>query len=136
MATPVEDGKWAKSLFGCFDNINICLYGWCCAPCLYGSTNGLIEEGGCMMAALTMWCCGPCTICCCAPGRRKKIRAVGDLPEEPCGDCVVWICCPSCANCQEYNELFERNIEKQSDYDNAVTALKNKGVAPGDGPPA
>ena len=27
---------------------------------------------------------------------------------EPCGDCMVWVCCPACANCQESRELKVR----------------------------
>ena len=80
-------------------------FGHFCAPCTYGQTSEIVGEGSCFTQALMLICCTPCVQCCMAPARRGKIRgALGGLPEEPLGDCLAWVCCPNCANCQEARE--------------------------------
>merc|ERR1711990_999491 len=117
--------EWKASGFGCFSNIKNCMLGWCCPCVLYGQTNDILEEHTCMSAG-AVFCCLPwCTICCYAPGRRGKMRETLNLPESPCNDCLWWICCPHCANCQEANELKERNITDYKTWANTVEAKKN-----------
>merc|ERR1711965_717767 len=63
-----------------------CMYGWCCAPCVYGETHAIMGTGSCCMAAASVMLCSPCVVCCQAPGRRTGMRgALGNLPAEPCG---------------------------------------------------
>merc|ERR1711918_158272 len=62
--------------------------------------------------------CPGCTTCCSAPGRRTKIRNNFALPEEPCGDCIVWVCCGGLANCQERRELAMRQCNTETDFKN------------------
>merc|ERR1712188_222043 len=114
---------WQAGLFGCFDDIGVCCYGYCCGPCLYGDTNEILEKGSCMKAGALACCCGLCTVCCYAPGRRADLRGKLGLAEQPCGDCIVWVCCPSCANCQEWNELKKRSITNVDELTNSAQAV-------------
>ncbi|RDY09008.1 Protein PLANT CADMIUM RESISTANCE 12, partial [Mucuna pruriens] len=44
-------------------------------------------------------------------GFRSKLRGLYKLPEEPCTDCCVHLCCLFCAICQEYRELKNRGLD-------------------------
>ena len=85
-------------------------FGHFCAPCTYGQTSEIVGEGSCFTQALMVICCSPCVQCCMAPARRAKLRGAFELDEtqgmtSPMGDCLTWVCCPNCANCQEAREL-------------------------------
>ena len=104
-------------LFSCTNDIGGCLYGLLCPICVYGATDDIINGGGCVTPALMFYCCTPCVLCCVAPGRRKKLReSLGGLPEEPCNDCVAWVCCPNCANCEEARELAKRGVSNNNEF--------------------
>ncbi|GMH40500.1 hypothetical protein BSKO_08404 [Bryopsis sp. KO-2023] len=101
MAAP---NQWSTSLYGCFDDCGICLYGYCCLPCLYGDNVAKATGGG---------SCGPCCLYTCCPGfacifaggKRTEIRNKYNLPEEPCSDCCVHFWCSPCGVCQEARQL-------------------------------
>ena len=114
-------GAWQTGLFGCFDDIGVCCFGYCCAPCQYGATSEIMGVGSCCVQTMLVAFCPACVMCCIAPGRRSALRAgLGGLPEEPCGDCVAWVCCSACANCQEARELKMRRIEGPAEYKSAI----------------
>merc|ERR1711998_43059 len=121
-ATNETMGEWkAGSVFGCFNDISSCCYGYCCFPCAYGSVSDKVD-GSCVTACLLANFCTLCTVCCIAPGRRKTIRDKLALDEAPCSDCITWVCCPTCANCQEARELKLRNINSRTDFDSSGAA--------------
>merc|ERR1711966_329183 len=121
---------WQASGFGCFSNIGNCMMGWCCPCVLYGKTNDILEENTCLSASAFFCCLTWCTICCYAPGRRERMREVLNLPAAPCNDCIFWVCCPHCANCQEANELAARGITKHNEWASSVaTHEQQKGKA-------
>ena len=57
------------------------------------------------MNCLYAWCCPLCACVCSHPSVRGEIRNKLNLPEEPCGDCLVSCYCFACAICQEMNEI-------------------------------
>merc|ERR1711988_492174 len=126
MGQQTNMAPWMTSLFGCMEDITSCCMGSFC-PCLqYAEVNDIVEEGSYAKACLLMWCCQACTICCIAPGRRGTIRKAmpDELDEEPCGDCLVWVCCPSCASCQEFRELkLQRSLSSNAEF----MSVKNSG---------
>eukprot|EP01018_Ginkgo_biloba_P038956 Gb_02805 [translate_table: standard] len=40
-----------------------------------------------------------------------KLRSEFNLPEDPCGDCLVHCFCEPCALCQEYREFKNRGFD-------------------------
>lgn len=42
---------------------------------------------------------------------RSRMRGQYDLEEAPCEDCVLHLCCETCALCQEYRELKNRGFD-------------------------
>ncbi|CAF1201956.1 unnamed protein product [Rotaria sordida] len=79
---------WNSGLFNCFDDCGICLYGYCCAPCLFGENAEKID--GIHM------------------GKREALRNRYGL-EEDCNDCLATTFCAPCAICQEARELKYRS---------------------------
>merc|ERR1719247_1458340 len=73
------------TLFDCCSDPTLCLYGWCCGPCVYGETDDIMGEGSCMMGALKVIFCGSCTVCCIAPGRRERLRQHFSIEPECMG---------------------------------------------------
>merc|ERR1711934_742755 len=110
-------GEWKTGLFGCFDDVPGCCFGYCCFPCQYGMVTDIVTGQGMIVPCLIASCCPLCTQCCIAPGRRADIRKNLDgLPEAPFGDCLVWVCCPLCAGCQEARELKLRGVTDYTVY--------------------
>merc|ERR1711861_105801 len=89
-----------------------------------------------MKACLMYHFCGPCTVCCYAPERRKEkfIAAFGLNSGSICeSECLTWVCCGHCANCQEARELSKRNLTDHASYSSGASAV---GKAAGGAAPA
>ncbi len=103
--------SFIESLYGCFDDCGICLFGYCCTPCLFGQNAHQIDNSNCCLM-----CCGysllsSCYLCCILhSSKRGALRQKYGLREEPCGDCPVTCCCGPCALCQEARFLQRRGI--------------------------
>merc|ERR1711988_1672316 len=124
MAPPKE------ALFGCCNDVPICLKGWCCPGCVYGEVDDIMGEGGCVMGCIKFYLCTPCVSCCIAPGRRGKLRQHLDIDDGECGgDCVTWVCCGGLANCQERRELQARNVSNNDEYKAGGTQAAPAGPA-------
>eukprot|EP01018_Ginkgo_biloba_P009121 Gb_37164 [translate_table: standard] len=102
---------WSTGLCGCADNCSSCWIS-CLFPCItFGRVAETIDEGRttcCCHATIYTLLCGigvPCLYSCMY---RKKLRAMYNLPAEPCGDCCVHFCCECCALSQEHRELRNR----------------------------
>merc|ERR1711964_174779 len=111
-------GEWKNSLFGCTGDPGVCCMGMFCGACLYGQTSDVMEPDGCMMPALKAALCGLCTVCMWAPARRDAMRNLWKLKHGGIAEssCVNWCCCPSCANCQEANELKANNCNSRKEW--------------------
>ncbi|CAD6215317.1 unnamed protein product [Miscanthus lutarioriparius] len=109
--------EWSSGLFDCFDDFDTCcMTFWC--PCItFGRTAEIVDHGttscgtsGALFALIeylsASWCTWAysCTY-------RGRMRAQHGLPEAPCADFLVHLCCLPCALCQEYRELKARGYE-------------------------
>eukprot|EP00210_Caulerpa_lentillifera_P007007 g6701.t1 len=100
---------WSSGLYDCLDDAGICVWGVCCLPCLFGeNTYGLYatdtESGPFILTCCLYLACLPFYSCIGGLFRNDLRRKYG-LKHEPCGDCVVHLCCFPCAICQEAREI-------------------------------
>ena len=108
----VPNGRWTTGLFDCFcTDTYVCLgSSWACQY----AENVRKLKGGAGGAPTTFWAAYCCALCCpcldCIYGGnfRGELRQKYALPAEPCGDCLVYFFCGSCATCQEARELRAR----------------------------
>ncbi len=81
-------------------------------PCLlYGQNVDKLRGSGFIGPCLLMYCC-PCFACIFGGSYRGDLRKKYNLPDDPCSDCCVYCCLPSCAVCQEFRELKHREGRK------------------------
>jgi Cys-rich protein (TIGR01571 family) len=92
-------------LFDCFDDVQLCLLGWCCPCYLFGQNaeqiTGEEKIPSCVKYALLSYCYLGCLI---HKPQRQAIRSAYNLEENP-SDFISTCLCSSCANCQEAREL-------------------------------
>ncbi|MCL7029225.1 hypothetical protein MKW94_014744 [Papaver nudicaule] len=75
------------------------------------NSSSMTMEGQAQGASAGRWTTGLCH-CFDDPGNCKsKLRAIYDLEEDPCGDCLVHLFCELCALCQEHRELRNRGFD-------------------------
>ncbi|CAF1010493.1 unnamed protein product [Adineta steineri] len=97
--------QWSSGLFDCFNDCNICLYGYCCTPCLYGENAEKIDGSSCCGSCCIWYLLSSVSLCCIAHmGKRQALRNRFGLPED-CNDCAATTFCIPCAVCQEAREL-------------------------------
>ncbi len=92
-----------ESLFGCFDDWEICFCGCCCLPCLFGNNVEKIDNSNCFLMCCAYSVLGSCLLCW-VPHFMKRgvLRQKYSLQEDPnCADCPATCCCGPCAICQE-----------------------------------
>jgi hypothetical protein len=58
---------------------------------------------------------------------RASIRKTYGLAPEPYPDCIVAICCPCCAVCQEHNELDRRGATQWNAPDKYADPIQHNG---------
>ena len=98
-----------ESLYGCFDDFEICLRGWCCVPCLFGQNAEKIDGSSCFLMCCAYSCLTECYLCWIPHYmKRGELRQKYGLQEDPCGDCPTTLCCGPCALCQEARFLKHR----------------------------
>ncbi|XP_021362857.1 cornifelin homolog A-like isoform X1 [Mizuhopecten yessoensis] len=92
--------KWTTGLFGCFDDIPMCLLTLCCLPFVECKNASRLEE----------CCCIPY----CVPGGtiivRARLRTIGGIQGSVCNDCMTLACCGPCAVCQMSREMDNMGI--------------------------
>jgi Cys-rich protein (TIGR01571 family) len=97
--------QWKSELFGCFEDVPVCLLGWCCSCYLFGQNAQQITGDetiiSCVKYALLAGCCLQCLV---HKPQRIKFRNDRNLEEKP-NDLVATCICSPCANCQEAREL-------------------------------
>lgn len=100
-------GEWKHSLFGCTDNMGVCLFTCFCPCCQYGKNAEMFEGASCFgNGCIYVVCFG--LQCLCHGPRRTRMRLKYGLQEVCINDCVTTCCCTFCAICQEANELQSR----------------------------
>ncbi|CAL1528089.1 unnamed protein product [Lymnaea stagnalis] len=86
---------WSSSLFGCLEDIPICLCGFFLTSCLTMKVPRDMDECVCLP--------------CCVPAAdlilRVKMRTQEHIPGSVCNDCIITCCCISCAVCQLAREV-------------------------------
>ena len=99
-----------ETLFGCFNDMGSCLYGFCCLPCLFGTNAEKVDGTTCVGMCCAYMLLTECYLC----GlphyvTRKKLREKFNLEEdEQCNDILTVIFCSPCGICQEARELKSR----------------------------
>mmetsp|Transcript_7051 Transcript_7051/g.23644 ORF Transcript_7051/g.23644 Transcript_7051/m.23644 type:complete len:141 (-) Transcript_7051:186-608(-) len=113
MATVPFTNQYSEDLFGCFDDINTCVYGFCCTPCLVGQSAEDANVGKCFDTAccLVAWNCipyvGGCISACkTAEIMNKSAQAYGVT--ESVEWCPTIMFCGACAACRLQREINKR----------------------------
>ncbi|TKY44683.1 PLANT CADMIUM RESISTANCE 12 [Spatholobus suberectus] len=107
-------GQWTTGLYDCFDDTGNCCFTWCCPRFTFGRNVEIIDQGRtspikARLIFFALGCFGLASLY--THGFRTKLRALYNLPEEPCTDCCVHYWCVVCAICQEYRELKNRGLD-------------------------
>lgn len=109
MSTPKASSKnFFKGIFGCFDNITMCLFAWCvpcggvCMQALDAKSVFSEDKSAGMKACLLAWCC------CCfgAAYNRTQLRNKYGLEGSYLVDCLLHWFCGVCAVTQEWQHVF------------------------------
>jgi len=96
-------GQWAHELFGCFDDISVCLFTWL-LPCWYqGKKAEATGVGDCLLCGVVTFV--PLANLWFAAQIRGKIREQRGIEGTLVKDCVTLWCCALCAMVQENKEL-------------------------------
>ncbi|XP_065910218.1 uncharacterized protein [Dysidea avara] len=95
-------GDWQHGLFGCFDDITVCLLSYF-VPCyIYGKTAETLGES-CIMHAIVIFV--PLLGLYCVANTRGRIREQKGIEGSFINDCLMVICCGICVLPQMYNEV-------------------------------
>merc|ERR1711997_613995 len=94
------EAEFKNGLFGCFNNIGNCVFGYCCLPCLFKRNAEKMGENG------MLHCIGGC----CIPilpafMQLKKLREDNNIDGDMTKDILAAVCCAPCAAVQVANEL-------------------------------
>ncbi|XP_060196461.1 protein PLANT CADMIUM RESISTANCE 2-like [Lycium barbarum] len=131
----MNPGTWSTGFCDCFSDVtNCCITCWC--PCItFGQISEIVDKGAvsCGASGALYLLLEVLTGCGCMYScfYRTKIRKQYNLPESPCGDCLLHFCCEWCALCQEYRELkhrgYDMSIGWQANMENQNQGI---GIAP------
>merc|ERR1712243_503681 len=93
--SPGMSGTWSHSLFGCFDNIGTCFYGYCCGCCMMLQSASNLGESSCLY----------CLLSCLTPVvplflLRTKAREKYGIDGSTGEDFLTAFCCAGCYNRQ------------------------------------
>ena len=100
-------GVWSSGLFGCMQDMKICLISCFCPPIQYGMNSDEFNKSGCVVPCLSYLCLdmlggwGWCLGYSFRGALRNRLMIHGDS----CGDLLVHCCCPCCALAQEGREI-------------------------------
>ncbi|KAL2605816.1 hypothetical protein GLYMA_09G187000v4 [Glycine max] len=126
-------GQWTTGLFDCFDDTGICCSTWLCPQCIFGPNAEIIDQGRTSSRSATYIFCGLSLV-----GWaflysfkfRSKLRALYNLPEEPCGDLCVHYCCLVFAISQERRELKNRGLDTSVGWKGNEFAMRKANLVP------
>ena len=115
---------WQSGLCDCFQDMDICLCGWCCGTCMIRRTDAWLEarEFGCMdiLVGCGMYVLNsfygiglPVTWWCSCQNRKRikeryNIVDINGQVDLTAKDYLSVICCTPCAACQHAREMSLR----------------------------
>ncbi|EFJ51224.1 hypothetical protein VOLCADRAFT_103596 [Volvox carteri f. nagariensis] len=111
-------GEWSTSFCGCCaepGGAATCFYTWCCPYCAFGSEVAKLGPevccgGNCYGACLAYYCLFSLGLCCFMHmSVRGHIRQKYGINGNGCNDCLLTMCCPLCAICQETREIAKHS---------------------------
>ncbi|XP_020594097.1 protein PLANT CADMIUM RESISTANCE 2-like [Phalaenopsis equestris] len=129
---PQAPSQWSTGLCDCPDDWgNCCLTFFC--PCItFGRIAEIVDRGstscgtgGALYALVALVTGCPCLYSCVY---RSKLRALYELPESPCNDCLVHCCCEACALCQAYRELQNRGFNMSLGWQGNMDRIQGVGM--------
>lgn len=127
IASPQKPREYDQSLFGCFDDCGICIFGTFFGQCLVASNT----------YDLTQSYCASCLSCLFSPigviYNRIQIQEKYNIEESGCETFVAVLCCGSCANCQDAHEIHFQ--QKRAAAAVATIAAPTPIYAPNSHPP-
>ncbi|KAM7487757.1 hypothetical protein LguiB_025241 [Lonicera macranthoides] len=124
--------QWSTGLCDCLDDpATFCITCWC--PCItFGKIAEIVDKGttSCITAGtlytLIYAISGlGCIYSCCY---RTKMRHQYMLPEQPCHDFLIHLCCEVCALCQEYRELQHHGFDMSVGWEENMMRRESRGV--------
>ncbi|XP_045790789.1 protein PLANT CADMIUM RESISTANCE 7-like [Trifolium pratense] len=126
-------GKWTTGLFDCCEDYENCCFTCWCRHLTFGWNVEIIDQGRTSATkARSKFCVygsfGLGSIY--SYKFRSGLRALYNLPEEPCNDCCVHCWCSLCAICQEYRELKNRGLDPSKGWKANEGKMKTNLVPP------
>ncbi|KAL9656195.1 hypothetical protein ABK040_007812 [Willaertia magna] len=95
---------WSSNLFDCLDDINSCLYSFCCPPCALASAKSHVDGSywffNCLISTVV-----PCIS---SPAFRNSIRTGYGISGTTTEDCGAGTCCLCCSTSQLLREAQDR----------------------------
>ena len=95
-------GDWQHGIFGCFDDIMLCLTAYLCPCYVFGKTAETVGED-CVMCGVVTFV--PLVNLLCHHKIRGKIRENKGIDGSPVNDLLMICCCPICSLMQEAQEM-------------------------------
>lgn len=105
---------WKQGVCECTQSGDICMEGFFCLPCLYGSTVSKVQGTPCLQPTVAF--AFSMLFCACSfvgAKSRKDIRVKFNLVSEPFSDWLTYFLYPFCTVCQEAYELRARGFGSQ-----------------------
>ncbi|KAJ4874587.1 Protein PLANT CADMIUM RESISTANCE 12 [Raphanus sativus] len=132
-AGELPQGLWTTGLCDCHEDCHICVQ-TAIVPCVSFARNTEIVNRGttpCINAGLIHLALG--FVGCCwlyAFPSRSRLREHFALPEEPCSDYWVHICCTPCAICQESRELKNQGADPSLGWVSNIEKWRRDKITP------
>ncbi|XP_076458694.1 uncharacterized protein LOC143292369 [Babylonia areolata] len=94
--------EWQHGLFGCFDNLGLCIISYF-VPCYQFGKNAEAVGENCLTCGIAFLL--PLINILAALKIRGKIRELKGIPGSTVSDLLTFCCCPLCALVQEAQEV-------------------------------
>ena len=98
---------WQQGTCGCMEDMEVCVDGWCCWPCLNFTNAKSLGKSGCFYTALGLLFmpCIPTMLL------RQEARARYNIEGDTMSDVVMSVCCGPCTTCQTAVEIKSQGDE-------------------------
>eukprot|EP00899_Mesostigma_viride_P012611 jgi/Mesvir1/21350/Mv20840-RA.1 len=102
---------WTVPLFGCHEDIGLCILTCLCGPCVVAPRNmAQVSKKGCpghLFSLIATALFG--LVCCYTASERGRIREAYDIQGSPQQDCLVSCCFCPCTTCQHAYEIRQHD---------------------------
>ena len=124
----LKTGVWTHGLFGCFDNLSVCIITYF-VPCVtFGQTRERLHGDGCILYGC-LYAMVPFAACFLETSQRGEIRARRGIDGSCCGDFMAVLCCPLCTLVQEEQEAIALQ-QQQMGHTGTTVVIQSSGVPP------